>query len=1183
MLFTLLNFFLLIPLPLLQSAYGATLTAAEQADKAIEFINSQYLSGQAVDGFVADILEQAGEDLSGDAWTKDNLSLRNRIDSLADRLGNRNTLFTYIIAAQNGDGTFGPYANEYGTKAPLQALAAVADDTSGTEVNDQVNQAITPAVSYFREGFQSGALTYDSTGWSFDYRCVSALAAAGEDLSSTDWIYDGVSLQERAVNSAREAAAEPQLYSPVDLAKELLVLIAIDPASPDIDVLADGIIAQSDASAPGRFGSSIYDDVLVLNALGQAGRLGDLDQNELLAYINTYQHVHNNSWGTPAGAAWGGFDPEEPDLTAQVLSTLAYFTDAAEPDSEVYAAIQDGLAYLADIQDQNTAAIPAQWDSAYATAEALLALKALGCTYEDYAGDGSNWLKKSPTKTVAQCLMTTKNNQSGDSDRVDRLVNLLAERQITDSTTSQGSFENSVYSDMWAYLALGEAGRISAIDTEAARDYILSKQGADGSWGETFSDVYYPDVLSTNQAIRSLTYLPETTSNEVEEAILSGLVYLKNLQQPDGGVYAAPFDDPAIDNSELIVTLCRLNQDPAAVEWENTAGLTPVDYLLNNTMNEDGSFGTSRNIMGAAEALSALLLVADEGSPGEGSSGEGSSDGGTSQPSGNDTRVNVQVAVVGADGHILFGPASVMVSQDGLWGNTVLGTLDAAGLSYSADSNTGFVSEIEGQANRGMNGWMYKLNELVASIPANQQLLSAGDRIVWWYSQDINSTGPAWKDLISGNVISYIPVTIAAEIVIENQSLDGMTTQEVLSALNKLDQLLGLTTNGSERSELGSLEEAGLAVYVVGGDRMLTWSEYLGLRSELTANNVDLTQSVVAGTGAIIQDVLSEVNLVIPGGALTQDLIITVNKVSVSSNNNNSDNNNNNNSDSNNGSSTNNNIGNQSNNNSSLPEGYRQITPVFSFGPDGTYFNKPVVCVLKIALPPLVKTDNLVLAYYNKAEKAWKALPAVVDADNGFILAQLNHFSDYTVLARQERKAFTDVTPDDCGWAQDAIEMLAGLGVVDGTDNVHYEPNRPITRAELTKILVKALDLPVDETETTFNDVSADAWYVGYTAAAARAGLVKGYEDGSFRPDRLVTREELAAVLVRGLALTAQPDAETACSFNDAGMVSPWAKDFIPIVAGCGLVHGYPDGTFQPQGQVTRAECAAMLYRALQV
>ena len=202
-----------------------------------------------------------------------------------------------------------------------------------------------------------------------------------------------------------------------------------------------------------------------------------------------------------------------------------------------------------------------------------------------------------------------------------------------------------------------------------------------------------------------------------------------------------------------------------------------------------------------------------------------------------------------------------------------------------------------------------------------------------------------------------------------------------------------------------------------------------------------------------------------------------------------------------------------------------------------------------------------------------------MDADNGLILAPINHFSDYTVLAKLEKKPFADVTPAACGWALEAIETLAGAGVLDGTDYEHYEPDLPITRAELTKLLVKALNLPAAEDATTFVDVPATAWYAGYTAAAAGAGLVKGYEDGSFRPGSPVTREELAVILTRGFVLTARPGA--AWSFSDAAEFSPWAQDSVTIAAGSGLIHGYPDGPFRPKGQVTRAEGAVMLYRAL--
>ena len=112
---------------------------------------------------------------------------------------------------------------------------------------------------------------------------------------------------------------------------------------------------------------------------------------------------------------------------------------------------------------------------------------------------------------------------------------------------------------------------------------------------------------------------------------------MKSLQQADGGVYST-WDDPAVDNSELIVTLYMLEEDPAGPAWKNDAGLTPVDYLLNRTMNEDGSFGTAGNVFGATEALAAYLLVGGQGSSG--------GNGGGSRPG----DCSVKILVVGMNG-----------------------------------------------------------------------------------------------------------------------------------------------------------------------------------------------------------------------------------------------------------------------------------------------------------------------------------------------------------------------------------------------------------------------------------------------------------------------------------------------------------------------------------------------------
>ncbi|WP_286723756.1 prenyltransferase/squalene oxidase repeat-containing protein, partial [Pelotomaculum sp. PtaB.Bin117] len=723
----------------LQPCYADTVSVAGMATKAVEFINTKYQSGESIDGYAAYVLDLAGEDLMAVKWTAGGKTLKNKIESLADLLGDSNSLITYITSTQNADGSFGPLANEYGTKAPLLALATTRADTVGASVYDQVNNSITLAVSYFKNGYQSGSMSYVATGWNFDYRCVEALAAAGEDLASGGWTKGSVSLKDRAVASADTVAANPAAQNAVSLAKELTVLRAVYPASPNINILADAIIAQKDTSVPGqiRFGGNIYDDVLVLTALGKAGRLGDVDQGKALAYLNTLKTVHNNSWGVATGAAWGGFNPAESDLTAQVISALSYFADANNHGTGVYNSIQDGLTYLADIQDPDTAAITAQWDSTFATAETLIALKSLGKTYDEYAGAASSWLKVSRTKTIAQCLLALS-KWNDDTTRRDRLANLLAGRQ-KHAGPGQGSFENSVYSDMWAFIALGEAGRTGGIDSAAAKNYILSKQGADGSWGETFGSDYYADFLSTTQAIRALTYLPDLSDQPVQTAIDNGLAYLKGLQQADGGIYST-WDDPAVDNSELIVTLHRLGKNPSANEWKNTGGLTSVDCLLNNIMNADGSFGTAKNVFGAAEALSALLMVTGQGNPCTGDN----------QPNPNQDEYSVSIAVAGMKGTLLFGPGSVAVSADGQWGKTALGALHATGLSYYADPSNGFVKNIEGQVNSGMNGWMFKVNGAVAAVSGKDQPVSAGDRIIWWYSDDINSSGPDWNSLLNG-------------------------------------------------------------------------------------------------------------------------------------------------------------------------------------------------------------------------------------------------------------------------------------------------------------------------------------------------------------------------------------------------------------------------------------------------
>ncbi|PHJ39841.1 hypothetical protein P378_01080 [Desulforamulus profundi] len=232
-----------------------------------------------------------------------------------------------------------------------------------------------------------------------------------------------------------------------------------------------------------------------------------------------------------------------------------------------------------------------------------------------------------------------------------------------------------------------------------------------------------------------------------------------------------------------------------------------------------------------------------------------------------------------------------------------------------------------------------------------------------------------------------------------------------------------------------------------------------------------------------------------------------------------------------------------------------------------------------MAIPPLIKPDNLTLAWYNKSTGKWVAIPAVVDVNKGLILAKVQHFSNYAVFAREPAKSFADITPNSFGWARNTIETLAGAGIVAGVNGTHFEPARAVTRAEFTSLLVKALRLQTKTyTGNPLKDVRADDWYAGAVTAAYDAGLVKGYEDGTFRPDSTITREEVAAILVRAMKLQTT---EQKLPFTDRYKINSWARASVATASTYGLIKGLPDGTFRPDVTAGRAECAVMVYRML--
>ena len=150
--------------------------------------------------------------------------------------------------------------------------------------------------------------------------------------------------------------------------------------------------------------------------------------------------------------------------------------------------------------------------------------------------------------------------------------------------------------------------------------------------------------------------------------------------------------------------------------------------------------------------------------------------------------------------------------------------------------------------------------------------------------------------------------------------------------------------------------------------------------------------------------------------------------------------------------------------------------------------------------------------------------------------------------------------------------------VVGYPDGMVY-PQKNITRAEVATIFFRLLEDETREANMTksnsYNDMKDGAWYTCAVSTLSKMGIIKGYEDGSFKPDASISRAEFAAIAARF-----DPDGDkTPATFSDVS--SHWAKDEISIAANHGWIKGYEDGSFKPDQKITRAETMTLVSRVL--
>lgn len=166
-------------------------------------------------------------------------------------------------------------------------------------------------------------------------------------------------------------------------------------------------------------------------------------------------------------------------------------------------------------------------------------------------------------------------------------------------------------------------------------------------------------------------------------------------------------------------------------------------------------------------------------------------------------------------------------------------------------------------------------------------------------------------------------------------------------------------------------------------------------------------------------------------------------------------------------------------------------------------------------------------------------------------------------------------------WAQEHIEYLYSKGITEGTGDNKFSPNNTLTRAEFIKFLVSTLkDIDLGSASTgIFKDIEDGQWYTDYVNWAGAKNIPAGVENDNFRPNDVITREEMAVTIynfAKAMGIELGTVAEEIV-FTDASSISEWAKDAVKAVQLSGIINGKPDGSFDPQGQSTRAEASKII------
>ncbi len=235
----------------------------------------------------------------------------------------------------------------------------------------------------------------------------------------------------------------------------------------------------------------------------------------------------------------------------------------------------------------------------------------------------------------------------------------------------------------------------------------------------------------------------------------------------------------------------------------------------------------------------------------------------------------------------------------------------------------------------------------------------------------------------------------------------------------------------------------------------------------------------------------------------------------------------------------------------------------------------------------LAEDVSEIRVYYVDDEGNIEYKPTTYDKENGTITFVTDHFSHYLISTKNldVTLPFIDVDADD--WFYDAVQFVYQNELMNGTSDTTFAPTLGTTRAMMAQSIWNMESNPTINSTSSYNDVSDNKWYSDAIAWTSENGIYKGFDDGTFRPNDDITREQLVAILYRyadfkGMDMTTGENTNI-LSYDDASEVGNYATSAMQWAIAEGIVLGKSENTLDPKGTATRAEVATILLRFIEI